>query len=173
MCTSNEILGTDLSPYPNLTQVFLRGTVPIHNSDMTNSPIRLETGGLGCPDCKYALDSVKSAFYLHDEYVGHFDSLSCSICRYHLFTSEGYKLAIETAKKFDVIKKNKEFEDLSEEYFTVYFSLHDSNRESTPLSLENHSNLVSGYNQPEELAIPTSTSPRKTSTRRTNYWILS
>ena len=155
---------------------------------MIANPIRLETGGLGCPDCKFVLGSVKSPFYLHDKYVGHFDSLSCSICNYHLFTSKGYELAIKTVNRFglinskiegefedlskiegefeDLSKIEGEFEDLSEEHFTSYCSLANSNHGFNFLSHENNG-PVSGYSKPEELVVSKRSSPQKMKTQRT------
>ena len=160
-------------------QAFLRESIPLY-AIMIANPIRLETDGLGCPDCKYALGSVKSPFYLHDKYVGHFDSLSCSICSYHLFTSKGYELAIKTANRFglinskierefeDLSKIEREFEDLSEEHFTQYCSLANSNRGFNFLSHENDG-PVSGYNKPEELVVSKRSSPQKMKTQKTYY----
>ena len=138
---------------------------------MVASPIRLETGDLGCPHCKYILDSVKSPFYLRDEYVGHFDSLSCSICNFHLFTAKGYELAIKTAKKFDFINSKIESEigDHTEEQFTLYWPLLNSNSGFRSLFLEKQENPVSEYNQPENFVIPPLPLPQNVKTQKTNY----
>ena len=89
---------------------------------MTVTPTRLDSGNLGCPSCKIELETKDSPFYVHGEYVGHFESLVCSICSFHLFTAKGYDAAIKQASKFGLVgqKEEVEIDDVVEEKFTVH-----------------------------------------------------
>lgn len=121
---------------------------------MADTPLRLKDGTLGCPDCKTSLQSRKSPFNFHGEYVGHFESYVCSICNFHLFTSKGYDNAIKTAKSFGMIGLSElEIDDLIEESFTVYNPSSDANVGVDRLSYDKDEQSISGYNQNEELVI--------------------
>ena len=40
---------------------------------MLNGPMRNESGQIGCPRCNTVLIEKKAPFFLHKEYVGHFE----------------------------------------------------------------------------------------------------
>jgi len=53
-------------------------------------PIQLNSGELGCPDCKIPLEVGLVPYNLDGLYLGSFDGLICPICRYGLFSEKGY-----------------------------------------------------------------------------------
>lgn len=137
---------------------------------MTDTPLRLKDGTLGCPDCKTSLQSRKSPFDFHGEYVGHFESYVCSICNFHLFTSKGYDDAIKTAKGFGMIGLSEfEIDDLSEECFTVYIPSSNANVGVDVLSIDKDEQSISGYNRNEELVITIKPTTVPSKTRLINY----
>src|SRR5919112_1135981 len=73
-----------------------------------------------CPRCQSPMVEGRAPFYLHDEYVGIFESLVCDMCHYSLLTSAGYDKAMIEARRFglvgpeeDVINETVEMVDTS------------------------------------------------------------
>jgi hypothetical protein len=97
------------------------------NDIMTDCPIRTTAGDIGCPKCSTPLEINKAPFLLHNEYVGHFESLVCPICNYSALTETGYDQAIDEAKKFGMIgpahNENEvlqETDDFVEEHYVTF-----------------------------------------------------
>jgi len=61
-----------------------------HQSD-EKDPIQLESGELGCPDCKVQLVSGNLPMYFRRIFFGYFDGLKCTKCDYGLLTEKGYE----------------------------------------------------------------------------------
>lgn len=139
---------------------------------MTETPIRLDSNDLGCPRCKTKLELGNSPFTINDEYVGHFESLFCSICHYHLLTAEGYDKAIKQASKFGLVGSEEEYEidDTVEEHFTVYapLSIGCYGIEKISLGVDEDESLV-GHNEDSILLVPTPSNCLKSKTRLTNF----
>lgn len=70
---------------------------------MTKVPVRGPSGSLDCPRCSTPLVRRKAPFVLRGEYVGRFESVTCSICYYSALTSSGYEEATLEARKLGLI----------------------------------------------------------------------
>jgi DNA-directed RNA polymerase subunit RPC12/RpoP len=64
---------------------------------MSSIPSRNGHDELACPDCGTKLVRKKAPFYLHDKFVGDFESIVCDKCGYSLLTSAGYDSAVKEA----------------------------------------------------------------------------
>lgn len=64
---------------------------------------RLDDGSIGCSRCRLPLTVARSPFYIRKEYVGHFDSLDCPLCHFHIFTEKGYGDAIQMAYRYGLV----------------------------------------------------------------------
>lgn len=80
------------------------------NNDATS--IRLNDGNIGCSRCKLPLIEIHSPFYIRKEYVGHFDSIDCPICHFHIFTEKGYGNAMQMACKYGLVGPPEEEEEV-------------------------------------------------------------
>ena len=71
---------------------------------------RLDDGSIGCSRCKLSLTKARSPFYIRKEYVGHFDSLDCPLCHFHIFTEKGYDNAMQMAYRCGLVGPPEEVE---------------------------------------------------------------
>ena len=70
----------------------------------------LDDGGIGCSRCRLPLTETHSPFYIRKEYVGHFDSLDCPLCHFHIFTEKGYGDAMQMAHGYGLVGPPEEVE---------------------------------------------------------------
>ena len=57
---------------------------------MDKVPIEMESGRLGCPDCRRPLEPGLLPFHYKGRRLGAFDGIVCGVCGYGLFTEKGY-----------------------------------------------------------------------------------
>jgi len=142
---------------------------------MADTPVRLDSGELGCPRCNTVLEIGKSPFNIHEEYVGHFESLLCSICNYHLFTATGYDNAIKKASTFGLVgqeetKEEIEVDNLVENLFTLYVSLNSVPSSYDKLRIDGYDNdSMSRYNLTNIVLPPIQRIISKSKTRSSNF----
>ncbi len=117
---------------------------------MTECPIRALSGDIGCPKCNTALETKKAPFYLHDEYVGHFESLVCPICHYSVLTDQGYDEAINVASQFGMIGPAYEEQEIIREIENSVEEHHVTSATKVSLNLINDSIERLLNNQPIE-----------------------
>lgn len=80
-----------------------------------NDPLtRLDDESIGCSRCKLPLTEVSSPYYISKEYVGHFDSLDCPLCHFHVFTEKGYDHAMQTAYEYSLVGPPEEDESVTQ-----------------------------------------------------------
>lgn len=78
-------------------------TMRINHMSEDATSTRLDDGSIGCSRCKLPLTEVRSPFYIRKEYVGHFDSLDCPLCHFHIFTEKGYDDAMQMAHRYGLV----------------------------------------------------------------------
>ena len=56
-----------------------------------DTPIEIEPGRLGCPQCKTPLVEGETPYHHEGLNIGSFDGLVCETCDYGLLTEKGYE----------------------------------------------------------------------------------
>ena len=123
---------------------------------MSEIPNTSDSGALTCSRCDTVLETKKAPFHLHDEYVGHFESLVCPICNYHVLTENGYDKAITEAMKFGLVgpAEVKEMDDTVEEQLSFTPRLVGVNLQMINFIIKaNEKNLITAYNNLSDIEL--------------------
>jgi len=56
-----------------------------------------------CPRCGTEMAQGREPLRIDDSYVGHYDAMSCPICKYYYFTDVDYDSALSDARRFGLV----------------------------------------------------------------------
>ena len=68
---------------------------------MNESPIRNNSGNIGCPKCSISLQKKNTPFKMYEKHVGNFESYVCLMCNYSVLTENGYDKAMAQIKQLE------------------------------------------------------------------------
>lgn len=71
---------------------------------MSKDPVRLKSGRLGCPSCRYPLVPGRTPFYHDGDKLGAFDGIVCELCGYGRLTKKGRVEADKATRSFGSAK---------------------------------------------------------------------
>ena len=71
---------------------------------MSKDPVKLKSGRLGCPSCRYPLVPGRTPFYHDGNKLGAFDGIVCELCGYGQLTKKGHVEADKAIRSFGSAK---------------------------------------------------------------------
>ena len=86
---------------------------------MGKDPVRLKSGRLGCPGCRYPLAPGRTPFYHDGDKLGAFDGIVYELCGYGRLTRKGRAEADKAARSFGSAKTLREVPLIVDDVYVI------------------------------------------------------